>query len=57
VTEEDFAKLLARGYESRGVEFKGPGIRTEKLFLARVVRAILGMANSRDGGTSRLILG
>jgi predicted HTH transcriptional regulator len=32
------------------VEFKGAWVRTDKLFLTRVVRAILGMANRRDGG-------
>jgi len=50
VTEQEFKSLLARGYETDGVEFKGPWMRTEKLFLAKVVRAILGMANRRDGG-------
>jgi predicted HTH transcriptional regulator len=50
VTEEEFESLLARGYETDGVEFKGSWTRKEKLFLARVVRAILGMANRRDGG-------
>jgi predicted HTH transcriptional regulator len=55
VTELEFESLLARGYETDGVEFKGPWIRTDKLFLARVVRAILGMANRRDGG--HVILG
>jgi predicted HTH transcriptional regulator len=50
VTEQEFESLLERGYETDGVEFKGSWIRTDKLFLARVVRAILGMANRRDGG-------
>ena len=50
MTEQDFESLLARGYETDGVEFKGAWIRTDKLFLAKVVRAILGMANRRDGG-------
>jgi predicted HTH transcriptional regulator len=49
VTEQEFAALLASG-ETNGVEFKGSWIRTDRLFLARVVRAILGMANRRDGG-------
>ncbi len=55
MTEQEFESLLARGYETDGVEFKGAWIRTDRLFLARVVRAILGMANRRDGG--RVILG
>jgi predicted HTH transcriptional regulator len=50
VTEQDFETLLARGHETNGIEFKGPGIRTDRAFLARVVRAVLGMANRRDGG-------
>jgi predicted HTH transcriptional regulator len=50
VTEQEFESLLAQGYETNGVEFKGPWIRTDKLFLAKVVRSILGMANRRDGG-------
>jgi predicted HTH transcriptional regulator len=50
VTEQDFEALLALGHETNGVEFKGPGSRSDKAFLARVVRAVLGMANRRDGG-------
>ena len=42
---------LALGREQRGVEFKGPGLRTDKPFLAKVVRATIGMANTPDGGT------
>src|SRR4051794_19830594 len=52
---EDFEEFLALGYERPGVEFKGPGVRTDKAFLANVVRAMLGMANRRDGGV--VILG
>lgn len=50
MTEGDFLELLRAGHESLGVEFKGPGSRTDKHFLARVARAALGMANRRDGG-------
>jgi DNA integrity scanning protein DisA with diadenylate cyclase activity len=50
VTEQDFASLLALGHESNGVEFKGRGNRTNSGFLAVVIRAVLGMANRRDGG-------
>jgi predicted HTH transcriptional regulator len=50
VTEADFESLLARGYEIDGVEFKGPWIRTDRLFVARVVQAILAMPNHSDGG-------
>src|SRR5712692_3907863 len=55
MTEEEFREYLALGRESRGVEFKGPGSRTDKHFFARVVRAVIGMANRRDGGV--VILG
>jgi predicted HTH transcriptional regulator len=50
VTEEEFEGLLKRGYETHGVEFKGPGNKADSAFLARVIRAILGMANRSDGG-------
>jgi predicted HTH transcriptional regulator len=50
VTEPDFESLLALGYETNGVEFKGRGNRTNSAFLAGIIRAILGMANRRDGG-------
>jgi len=50
VTEEEFAQILARGYEVQGVEFKGPGPRTNKRLFAKVARAVLGMANRRYGG-------
>ena len=47
--------LLKRGYETRSFEFKGRGFRTQAGFLNKVIRAILGMANQRDGG--KVILG
>jgi len=50
VTEQDFETHLAHGHETNGVEFKGPGARTEGTYFLKVVRAILGMANRRDGG-------
>lgn len=50
MTELEFESLLALGHETNGVEFKGPGKRADKGFLARVIRAILGMANRREGG-------
>ena len=49
MTDEEFAELLALGYERRGTEFKGPGPRSHP-FLAKVIRAVLGMANQQDGG-------
>ena len=50
MTEQEFETLLAIGHELNGVEFKGRGARTDSAFLAGVIRAILGMANRRDGG-------
>lgn len=50
MNEQDFAVLLDRGHETRGVEFKEPGARSDKFFLAKVARGVLGMANRRDGG-------
>lgn len=50
MTEEQFAQIMALGHETTGVEFKGPGSRQSKAILAGVVRAVLGMANRRDGG-------
>ena len=50
MTGDDLTQLVARGYELRGVEFKGPGRRDDKHFFARVAKAVLGMSNNRDGG-------
>src|SRR5688500_11792494 len=50
MTDQEFAELLGLGYESRGVEFKPPGPRSDSYLLAAVARAALGMANLRDGG-------
>lgn len=42
---------LINGGEQLGVEFKGAGsLKADKRLRAQVVRAILGMANRRDGG-------
>jgi len=53
--EEEFRSLLALGHEQSGVEFKGPGSRADKRFLAEVILAVLGMSNHRDGG--RIFIG
>src|ERR1700674_56024 len=50
MTADWFAQILARGHETPGVEFKRPGSREDRSILAGVARAVLGMANSRDGG-------
>ena len=41
---------MALGHELGGIEFKGPGPLTDRRLTAQVVRAMLGMANRRDGG-------
>lgn len=55
MTDEQFAELLTfaldRNHEQHGLEFKGARPRSDRLFFAKVVRAMLGMANRRDGGT------
>lgn len=51
MTDEEFVQLLALGRELSGLEFKGPGPRSDRQLFAQVVRAVLGMANRRDGGT------
>ena len=50
LTAQQFRELLSPGYEPYGVEFKGPGYRSDRQFLVQVARAVLGMANRRDGG-------
>jgi hypothetical protein len=50
VTDEEFETLLGYGHEVPGVEFKGSGSRADRAFFAKIVRAVLGMANRRDGG-------
>ena len=44
MTPDELRTAIALGREQRNVEFKGPGVRTDKAFLAKVIRAILGMA-------------
>ena len=55
MTDQELAELIALGHETRGVEFKGPGRSSNRQVMAVVVRAVLGMANRRDGG--RVIIG
>ena len=50
MTPDELRTAIALGREQRNTEFKGPGERTDKVFLAKVVRAVLGMANKPDGG-------
>jgi hypothetical protein len=50
MTTDQVREIIAQQYETRGVEFKGPGDRGDRQLFAKVVRAALGMANRRDGG-------
>lgn len=43
-------EYLVSGYEVRRFEAKGPGVLTDKHFVATVARAAMAMGNLRDGG-------
>ena len=55
LTNQQFDDILSLKYEPRGVEFKGQGTASDRHLFARVARAMIGMANRRDGG--RVIIG
>ena len=55
MTDQEFAQILELEHEASGIEFKGPGRRDNRQLFAQVVRAVLGMANRRDGG--KVIIG
>ena len=50
MTDEEFSEILASGYERRSTEFKCGGPRSAQPLFAKVIRAVLGMANREDGG-------
>jgi len=50
MTNEEFAQVLALDHELHGIEFKGPGLASDRRLFAEVAKATLGMANRRDGG-------
>ena len=50
MTGDELEELMARGHEVTGVEFKPPGLRTDRLLQAKVIKGALGMSNRRDGG-------
>jgi predicted HTH transcriptional regulator len=50
LTETQLSEAFSFGREQQGIEFKGPGPRSDRHLLMKVVRAMLGMANRRDGG-------
>ena len=51
MTDQEFAQIITLGHETRGIELKGPGPLSNRRLAAQVVRAVLGMANRRDGGS------
>lgn len=51
MTDQEFAQVIALGHELSGIEFKSPGPLSEGRLVAQTVKAILGMANRRDGGS------
>lgn len=50
MTEVQLLEAFARG-EQRHIEFKADGPLSDADYRARVIRAMLGMANRRDGGS------
>jgi len=49
--DQEFAEILALGYERRGTEFKGRGPRSTQPLFEKVVRAVFSsMANQQDDG-------
>lgn len=50
LTTDEVETALRAGYEGRGFEIKGPGLRDDKAFFVKVARAALSMGNLRDGG-------
>jgi len=50
LTQEEVETALSAGYEGRGFETKGPGLRGDRAFFVKVARAALSMGNLRDGG-------
>ena len=55
MTDTEFDEIMALRHELRGVEFKGPGLLSDRPLVAQVVKAVIGMANRRGGG--RVIIG
>ncbi len=50
MTDEEFVSLITLDVEGRRLELKGPGPITDRRLVAQVIKAVLGMANNRDGG-------
>lgn len=50
LTDRQLAAAFEMEREQGGVEFKAAGPRTNRLLVAKVIRAMLAMSNRRDGG-------
>lgn len=50
MNDEAFQLIVERGRENRETEFKSGGSILDVHLLRRVIRAVLGMTNNRDGG-------
>jgi predicted HTH transcriptional regulator len=50
MTNEEFAQVIQFQHETRGVEFKGPALRSDTRLFAQIAKAVLGMSNRRGGG-------
>ena len=58
ITKEQIAVLLEAGYETRSIEYKAPFLWSDnnsRWLKEKVVRAVLGMTNTRTGG--QIIIG
>src|SRR5215218_10258979 len=55
MTDDEFQIIAERGRERRDIEFKAGGSIRDDHLLRRVIRSVLGMTNTRDGGS--VILG
>src|SRR5262249_28325023 len=51
MSPSELRELVALGRERASVEFKRAGKCSEKAFATKIVRAVMAMANRRDGGT------
>lgn len=50
LNEEEFNQIIDIGHELTNIELKGPCSAKDKHKFAKIARAIMGMANRRDGG-------
>jgi hypothetical protein len=50
MTADDLERIVLVGQETRTVEFKSAGAWTDPALRAQVIRSVLAMSNTRDGG-------